>query len=239
MTDLTLLEKPQTANTNQASIEPQRPQWSKHSYARLQELFDGGEVSRAELLKDLDIAKGYHTDPISSAYAIWCYRQITATHHMRGNSGPVATFVFDQFARDCEEEGLTAAQVDYGMAQWRRKKTSFAPTFGELLDLIRKGQLDTDGPGESFFRNFKGRIQTVVDPKVRPITAGKPPKETAKSLTDQYTESRDLLERMKSEKRAGGYYNGLQQWKDWSEVCEKMLVGVQGRVDSLEKKLGT
>lgn len=147
-------------------------------------------------------------------------------------NGSVSEFVLSQFAEDVTEEGLTFSEVDYGFAQWRRKRTSFTPTFGEFLDLIVKGRADKDGPGIAFSARYRRRLKRILDPE-----HSRRKTEPAKTLADQYTESRNLLHRMESEKKAGGYTNSIGEWKEWSETCEIMLKGVQSRVLLIESKL--
>ena len=139
-----------------------KPQYNFHSRESVSELFNSGEVRRNELLHDLTVASDYYQRPIIEEHASEIYRKLTATHHLKDSALSEKAYVFKIFGQDCVDEQLTAAQLDWAVAKWRKGDNSFAPTFGQLLTMIRDGGYST--PTAADYKSYKIRIQSVIDP---------------------------------------------------------------------------
>lgn len=234
-----LITQPETNSTKPTWTPPPLPQWINCSIARLNEMWDSGETNRQEFLHDLTLAKALN-DPAEKNYIIAEYRKLTASYHLRGSSGAPGSYIFKQFAQDCQDDNLTFAQVIYGFKMSRRRKTGFAPTYGEFLDLIQKGEKERDGPAAMIHR-YELAVRGMVDPKFEAKPQpwkNKIQREERLPLREQYAESRDLLDRMKSEKSQGFYLKQNGERRPWCSICETMMRGVAGRVEMLEEKAG-
>lgn len=192
------------------------------------------------MIADGKAAKSYHSTISTIEHVVKCLTQLSASNHLR--NGEVSSFLFTQFAEDAQADGLTFAEIDYGFAQWRRKKTSFMPTYGEFLDVIRKGEGERGGPGKATISIYHGRIKRLVDPAYRSPAVkygrGKANEPESLSLQDQYTQARDLFEKWKAQRGKGGYYTKFDQWVNWSETSENLFNGLAANVERLEAKLG-
>lgn len=157
----TLSPQPSSA-INPASMAPPKPRFCKYSAAKLKTLLATDKLARADLIADGVTAESYHTEPATAEYAVVKLRLLTATHHMRGSSGAVGAWALSQFGEDVETEGLSWGELDYGFHQWRRRATSFAPTFGQILGVIQKGKSQAGGPGIVFAKTYQTRIKRVL-----------------------------------------------------------------------------
>ena len=149
-----------------------KPRYNLHSQASVSDIFNSGEVSRNELLQDLTIASDYYQRPISKEHAIEFYRKLTATHHLKDSALAEKSYVFGIFGQDCVDEQLTAAQLDWAITKWRKGDNSFAPTFGQLLTMIREGGYST--PTQADYKSYQIRVQSVIDPNYTAPPKSKP-----------------------------------------------------------------
>lgn len=191
-------------------------------------------MTKPELIQDGTLATSYF-GPCSKKYAIASYTRITATHHLKGHTGPVSSFILQQFGEDVERDQLSVAQLEEGFAEWRKKNTSYAPTYGQLFTIIQKIPVNRQTG-----RKYQQTLKAVL--KNDPLPAISRPWEKAGYQSEfvpdhvRLSESRELLSRMEREKSQGFYFKKNGDQRPWDLICEKMRIGVAGRVEMLEEK---
>lgn len=236
--------QPGTNPINPDSMAPPKPRFCRFSAAKLKTQYLAGKISRGDLIADGVAAQEYHTDPASAEYAIVRYRLLTATHHMRGNSGAVAAWALTQFGEDVETEGLSWGELDYGIHQWRRRSTSFAPTFGQLLGVIEKGKSERGGPGRAYARAYQTRIKKAlgVEEKTAATSAPKEPANilrrrlSPQGLRAAIARLEGMLAEWEAEKQAGFRIEDDGRKIEWSPMSDILLKSLGRQIATLRER---
>ena len=139
--------------------------FASHSSARLQELWDGGEIDRSQVLADIQNAPKHYGEPASKEYIVRAYRMLQASKAQSSKPEAEQAYAQAQFAADLIDEGVTPAELDYAFKVWRKDPDDFMPNQGKIISILAKAgfKKPTNGHG----RRYVQRLRKLIDPKYK------------------------------------------------------------------------
>lgn len=140
--------------------------FASHSSARLQELWEGGEIDRAQVLADIQNTPKHYGEPASKEYIIRAYRMLQATKAQGSRTEAEQAYAQAQFAADLIDEGVTPAELDYAFKVWRKDPDDFMPNQGKIISILAKAGFKKPTKGHG--RRYVERLRKLIDPKYTP-----------------------------------------------------------------------
>ncbi len=161
---------------------------------RLSELWESGEINRAEVLREIQLTPAYYGQPASREWLGERYRQSSAAAAKAAHIVVEHAFAIDELITDLMIEQITPAQFDYCLREWRKLPDSpFLPKLvGPFLEILRKGGFAAPSKGQG--ERHVDRLRALVDPQ---YTAKPMPK-----FNGQRTQVKDEVSDLTPEHRA-------------------------------------
>jgi len=140
--------------------------FTSHSSAKLQELWEAGEIDRNVILADIQNAPKHYGEPASKEYIQRAYRMLQASKAQSTKPEAEQAYAQAQFAADLIDEGVTPAELDYAFKAWRKNPDDFMPNQGKILSILSTAGYGKPTAGHG--RRYVSRLKSLIDPKYTP-----------------------------------------------------------------------
>ena len=157
-------------NAPSSEAKTQQPhillRFKAHSSDKMKELWDAGEITRMEIIEDINNAPKYYTHTATKEFIIHAHAMLTASKQKAAKPLAESAHAVAQFAADLISENVTPAQLDYAFEIWRKRPEQFMPNQGQVLEIIRNAGFSkpTMGVGERHVE----RLRALIDPSFKP-----------------------------------------------------------------------
>ena len=210
--------------------------FAQHSEARLKELWEGGEISRLEILQDIQNAPEYFGNPATRIFILTQFRKLIAIKPLAGKPTAEQGHVVSQFADDLLSEELTYAEVDYALGQWRKSDRDFAPHSGNILTILKEAGYNRPSVSRAEF--LTNRLRALIDPEFKPAEKRKhrgirsgPPKLVERPPHERrkkQVERRPIIQPQTNK----------HKMDDMAEANRKQLLSVASETRIIDEKIG-
>lgn len=214
--------------------EPRLARFSFYTARELSDLLREGRVDRRALEADAREYAIMTKQIVSAVHANNQLRRLESAYNSKQVKEAEHSHRLAEFVSDCIADGMTYAEFEYGLHQWRRQDTSFMPTYGQFLALVRP---DGERVVKSAFA-YSRQVQDALSGPAEHMPALPEPKRDARGdLAREVEENRKLVDRMKTEKRNGTVLRLNRPARDWNKIDDDFLETAEKRLASSVKRL--
>ena len=133
-----------------------------HSFARLKEMWEAGEIDRNDILSDINNARSHFEKTATKEYILKAHRLLLAGKAAGAKQAAEDVYALAQFAADLIDRQITPAQIDYAFKVWRLSPNDFMPNQGKILEIIKNAGLKL--PSAEYGKRYVQRLRSLIDP---------------------------------------------------------------------------